>query len=348
VEEEVIEKPDVPDDVILRALEECYSIREAKLEFVPRGLDAAAWSFRVDAGGQAYFLKVSRRTEEVVGAWMPLFLSEQGIEQVIPALPAKSGKPHAVVDGLMYRLQHFVSGASAMDTGMPAQKWEEFGAFLRRLHGLELPAEVSSQLPREMFESRRWNRVSELQGSIHRHSSTDPLAAEMLEFWHGHEASVGAILERTAALAKRAKQAEHPIVLCHADVHTNNLLVGDDGRLYVIDWDDARLAPKERDLMFVLAEAGEAEKRSFFVGYGDAAIDPLILAYYQHEWCVEDFGAFAEEILDLDGASATTRANSLTWFKYLFAPGNSVPTALANEIGARTLQGADSTSGGRA
>ena len=79
----------------------------------------------------------------------------------------------------------------------------------------------------------------------------------------------------------------------------------------------------------------------------EAVSDPLLLAFYQHEWCVEDIGAFAEEILDLEGASASTRANSLSWFKYLFAPGNSVPTALANEVGAMTLQGGDPASGGR-
>jgi spectinomycin phosphotransferase len=169
----------------------------------------------------------------------------------------------------------------------------------------------------------------------------------MLEFWQGHEPSVEAILARTAALAKRVQLAEHPMVLCHADVHTNNVLLGDDGRLYVIDWDDARLAPKERDLMFVLAEAGEAEKRSFFTGYEEATIDPLLLAFYQHEWCVEDIGAFAEEILDLDGSSAGSRVNSLSWFKSLFAPGNSVPTALGNEIGARMLQGAGAAAGGQ-
>ena len=348
MEAEVIEKPDVPDEVILRALEDCYSIREAMLEFVPRGLDAAAWAYRVDAGGQAYFLKVSRRTEDTTGAWVPLFLSEQGIGRVIPTMIAKSGTAHAIVDGLMYRLQHFVAGRSALDARMPAHKWEEFGAFLRTLHALELPAEVSSQLRREQFESRRWNRVSELQGSIHHRSSADPLAAEMLEFWRAHEAKVAVILERTAALAKSVKQAEHPMVLCHADVHTNNILLGDDGRLYVIDWDDAMLAPKERDLMFVLAEAGKTERESFFAGYGEVAVEAPVLAYYQCEWCVEDIGAFAEEILDVDGATTGARSNSLSWFKYLFAPGNSVSIALANEFGARTLQGADPASGGRA
>lgn len=331
MEEEVIEKPDVPDEVILRALAEGYAIRDARIEFVPRGLDAEAWAYRVDAGGQAFFLKVSRRTENSIGAWMPLFLSGQGFEQVIPTLPARSGEACAVVDGLMYRLQRFVHGTSAMDSGMSGERWQQLGVFLRSLHSLELPAQVSNRLPREEFASRRWNRVAELHGSIHHRSSTDPLVAEMLEFWRGHEASVGVILERTAGLAKSVRQSQHPMVLCHADVHTNNLLLGDDGRLYVIDWDDARLAPKERDLMFVLAEAGETARASFFAGYGDRLIDPLLLAYYQHEWCVEDLGAFAQEILDVEGASAGSRANSLSWFKSMFAPGNSIPTALLGE-----------------
>lgn len=336
----MIEKPDVPDEVILRALEECYGIREAKLEFVPRGLDAAAWAYRVEAGGEAYFLKVSRRTEDTIGAWMPLFLSAQGFSQVIPALAARNGEAHAVLHGLMYRLQRFVRGESAMDNGLSAPQWEEFGAFLRRLHGLELPVDAASRLPRERFESRRWNQVSEIQATVPQRFGADVIAADMFAFWREHEASIGAILERTAALAKAARRTDHPMVLCHGDVHTNNVLLGDDRRLYVIDWDDAKLAPKERDLMFVLAEAGEAQRGSFFTGYGEAAIDPLLLAFYQHEWCVEDMGAFAEEILDLEGAGAGARANSLAWFKTLFAPGNSVSTALKSQAAAQVLEGA--------
>ena len=122
------------------------------------------------------------------------------------------------------------------------------------------------------------------------------------------------------------------MVLCHADVHTGNLLLTEDQRLYVVDWDDAMLAPKERDLMFVLAEAGAGEQVSFFAGYGPTEIDARALAYYQHDLCVEDMGAFAEEILDIESAGTATRTNSLKWFKSLFGPGGSLPTALANDI----------------
>jgi hypothetical protein len=52
------------------------------------------------------------------------------------------------------------------------------------------------------------------------------------------------------------------------------------------------------------------------------------LAYYRHDWCIEDIGAFGAEILD-KYAGEETRLNALRWFKSLFAPGGSVPNALA-------------------
>ena len=80
--------------------------------------------------------------------------------------------------------------------------------------------------------------------------------------------------------------------------------------MYVIDWDDVRLAPRERDLMFVLAELPGSEEQDFFAAYGSSDVNRLALAYYQHDWCVEDIGAFGVEILDTHAGEAT-RANAL-------------------------------------
>ena len=45
----------------------------------------------------------------------------------------------------------------------------------------------------------------------------------------------------------------------------------------MVDWDGLLLAPRERDLMFV---AGEEWTR-FLEGYGPAALDRTVLAYYR-------------------------------------------------------------------
>ena len=87
----MIEKPDVPDEVILKALEDCYAIRATELEFVPRGLDPAAWAYRARAGDQDYFVKVSKGRVDEAGAWAPMFLAEQGFPEVIAPVPTRAG-----------------------------------------------------------------------------------------------------------------------------------------------------------------------------------------------------------------------------------------------------------------
>jgi spectinomycin phosphotransferase len=73
-------------------------------------------------------------------------------------------------------------------------------------------------------------------------------------------------------------------------------------------------------------------ERLFFEGYGETEINPLALAYYRYDWCVEDVGEFAEDVFGRENIGAETKANSIRWFKTLFTQGNSVETALNTEI----------------
>ena len=104
-------------------------------------------------------------------------------------------------------------------------------------------------------------------------------------------------------------------VVCHADIHTHNVLLDGDGRLYIVDWDETLLAPKERDLMFVGAgidgpKYGPRETALFYQGYGDVSPDPLAIAYYRIEWGVQDLGEFGREILSADDVGAETKADA--------------------------------------
>jgi hypothetical protein len=57
-----------------------------------------------------------------------------------------------------------------------------------------------------------------------------------------------AMLDRVQALGAAAAARPHDRVLCHGDLIGDNLLVDRAGRLWVVDWDGAKLAPREADL----------------------------------------------------------------------------------------------------
>jgi spectinomycin phosphotransferase len=164
----------------------------------------------------------------------------------------------------------------------------------------------------------------------------DPFQKELAGFWLENYETIATILERTEALVKRIQHMRLEFVLCHADIHTANLLLSDDGKIYIVDWDETLLAPKERDLLFIIGSIfndrsdGKWEQL-FFEGYGETKVDSLAMAYYRYDWCVEDIGEFAKDVFGRANLGRETKANSIRWFKTLFAPRNSVEIALTTE-----------------
>ena len=92
------------------------------------------------------------------------------------------------------------------------------------------------------------------------------------------------MLARADDLAEVLRRRPLPLVICHADLHPGNVLVGRDGSLAIVDWDAPLLAPKARDLMGIgggLGLRGEipATEALFYQGYGAATVDRTALAY---------------------------------------------------------------------
>jgi aminoglycoside phosphotransferase (APT) family kinase protein len=61
-------------------------------------------------------------------------------------------------------------------------------------------------------------------------------------------ADMFAQLARLHRLQSTVRRLPGPFVLCHTDMGGDNLLIHHDGKLLVLDWDDATVAPPEHDL----------------------------------------------------------------------------------------------------
>lgn len=117
-----------------------------------------------------------------------------------------------------------------------------------------------------------------------------------------HRAEIQRLVNVAESLGQKIQEQSPACVLCHSDIHGGNVLIDKNGAIYIVDWDEPIMAPKERDLMFIGGGVGNVwnnphEEEFFYKGYGKAEIDRRILAYYRHERIVEDIAEYGQALL---------------------------------------------------
>src|SRR5919106_6576045 len=106
----MIEKPNISDEKIIVSLSENYSLQVYDIEFLPIGNDPSAFAYRVEAkDGNSYFLKLKKKLSNPAGLFVPRFLKDSGIEQVIAPLPTKTRELWANVNEFNLILYPFIN-----------------------------------------------------------------------------------------------------------------------------------------------------------------------------------------------------------------------------------------------
>ena len=321
---------------IVAALRTQYGLSVSSLSFLPLGSDSASAAYRVDADDAAtYFLKV--RTAEgfrVASLAVPHYLYGQGVPNIVAPLPAIAQTLWVRADGFRLSLYPFIHGRIGAHVGLTKQQWRTMGTITKRIHASVLTPELLQLVRREPYIPSRRDVLSRLEAAIAQGDWADPVQHELGAFWQSREEEIRMLVRRADVMGRQLRQASLPLVLCHADLHTWNVLLDEADGLWLVDWDDTLLAPKERDLMFVVGGIGRdlvspEETSCFFQGYGKTALDPQALVYYRYAWAVQDVGAYGERVFFTPGLSEESRRDALRSFMDLFEPGNIVAIAFA-------------------
>lgn len=324
----MIEKPEIEDDKIIDTLNQNYSIQAVRVEFLPIGNDSSAFAYRVDTrDGTSYFLKLKKNLSNLAGLFVSRFLKDSGIQQVVAPLATNTQELWANLDRFRLILYPFVVAVEAMQVGMSNSQWMEFGSTLKQIHSAGLSTDISQYVNRETFVPK-WSSVArELDEQVRSKKYDAPVQKELARFWKGHSQTVHTLIERTERIGKHLQQADLEFVLCHADIHTANILLTQEHEIFIVDWDDTLLAPKERDLMFV-SGVGTAQEKSFFNGYGNVEFNQLALAYYRYEWCVQEIGDFGARVFMAEDGGEDTKQDAVEGFIKLFSQGDVIEGAL--------------------
>ncbi len=175
-------------------------------------------------------------------------LADRGVFTAQPAaVPTRSGGLHATLGGLILALFPFIDGAR------PSESEAFATAFGRTIAELQAATSAVADLPlrREALDipfAEALPRAFDFLAGVGEDDRPGRRAARDLIL--PYRAEVMAELERLRMLQAAVRANDPPFVLCHRDIGLHNILAGDAGRLYFIDWDDVALAPPEHDLFF--------------------------------------------------------------------------------------------------
>ena len=317
------EAPRISEEDLRACLHDQYDLSPVTLTFLPLGHDYDAGMYRVESEqGTAYALKVTSRPLYEPRYLVPRYLRDQGIASVVAPIRTRSNALWAQLSDWTVIVYPWISGDSSL-TGMTNEQWKQVGSIFQRIHQVMLPPGGFASLRKETFhpaEYVRWVRafetslaVAETQDSYIQ--GTRAWERALRSSWVAHQSTIHTVLTSLEKLAGVLQSRPLPCVICHGDLHARNLIRNRSGQVFVIDWDEVMLAPKERDFIFVRPPHADA----FWEGYGPVEIDWVALTYFLWERVVQDLIECTRNVCFRDDWGDESRAEAVQLLDLILA-----------------------------
>jgi len=326
----------LPDQRIIDCLHTDYGIEVDTLTCLPLGADTNASVYKLEAQNQSsYFVKLKRGSHHDISLTIIELLQKTGIQQIIPPVKTIYGLPSQRIDGFTLIVYPFIDAQNGFCRILTNEQWLTLGKTLRQIHEIDVPSSIQHQVRREAYSTKWREIVRSLYTYIETPSTGDEIALKLSAFMKENTRAIHRLVDRADELAQLLQNESHKFVLCHSDLHGGNVLVDGNNTIYVVDWDDPIMAPKERDLMFMGGGVCNVwnnphEEAIFYKGYGETEVNKTILTYYRHERIVEDIAGFGQNLL-LTMAGGDGRQESYKHFIAMFEPRGVVDLAFKTD-----------------
>ena len=284
-------------------IEQHYSIQLCEITELALGADINAKLYKATTThGAMLFIKTRLNSEHSLSVTIPELLSEKGMQEIIPAIKTSYGKNAITFENISLSIFPFIKGENGFTRDLTNEQWVILGKSLRQIHNLQVPFSIRKQIPEEQFSSKWRNKLRSIYFLIESEQFVDELSLNLVEFIKKNRDTIQELIERSKSLAKELQTQELEFVFCHSDIHAGNVLIGDDERIYIVDWDSPIIAPRERDLMFIGAGVANVwnntyEEKLFYKGYGEIKINKRAISYYRYERIVEDIAIYCQCLL---------------------------------------------------
>jgi spectinomycin phosphotransferase len=325
------------DQYIIDCLRGSYGIEVQSITPLSGGADMNATIYKIQASDtSSFFAKLKLRCENDMSVSILELLHSSGIQQVIPPIKTIDGHSILRTDDVCVIVYPFIEGVNGFTHSLTDQQWITLGKALRQVHDLDVPSSLLEHIRQETYSPKWRQTVRSLYTHIQSNPpSNDAISLRFLNFMKDHKLVIQRLVDRAEQLCDNIKEHPTKFVLCHSDIHGGNVLLSGSNAIYIVDWDEPIMAPKERDLMFIGGSIGNVwnkphEEQLFYKGYGETEVDLTILAYYRHERIVEDIAIYSQELL-LTAAGGEDRPIMYQHFIDMFAPNGVVEIAFKTD-----------------
>ncbi len=322
---------------IINCLITDYGIEVTTLTFLPLGADLNVSLYKAQAVDRScYFVKVKHGHHHDISVAIAKLLHEAGIQQIIPPIKTTHGQPIHYIDDCTLIVYPFIDGQNGFSSNLTDDQWVILGKALRQIHEIEVPSSIQNQVRRETYSPQWREIVKQLFTHIEVKLIDDEIAMKLIRFMKENTKAIFRLVDRAHELGQKIKSQPTKFVLCHSDIHGGNVLIHGNNLIYIVDWDDPIMAPKERDLMFIGGGVANVwnkprEEEFFYKGYGATEVNVAMRAYYRHERIVEDIAVYGQELL-LTASGGANRQEMFNHFVAMFEPQGVVDIAFKTDI----------------
>lgn len=262
------EPADLDRSLLAAALAGGWGLVEPRLEYLPVGFGSHHWEAR-DGRGLRLFVTVDdleaahRAGPDVEGSFAALeqafstAAGLRGLDFVVAPVPARDGSILRRVSArYALTVTPFIDGAHS-DWG-PWEKPEERDEVAELLHRLHAKTPQLASPRRDDLSVQARAGLEDALAGIGRPWRSGPFAEPLRELVASRAAELGRRLAAFDELAVRVAADPAAWVVTHGEPHRGNTIRTPDGRLHLVDWDTTLLARRERDLIWVSDEDGDA------------------------------------------------------------------------------------------
>ncbi|HUX76722.1 MAG TPA: aminoglycoside phosphotransferase family protein [Anaerolineae bacterium] len=291
---------------LIHQIRRAYGLDVARLTFVPKG--EVSYSYVADcAGGDRYFLKcldasrLGKISASQLDFYLPLTwnLYSKGLFRNLPVpVRTRTGGFYTYFDGLPLVLFHFIAGRT-LDDEHPLSDTTlvALARSVATIHkstpeiGVENPCVERFDIP---FEDDLLNGLDELKRVTRRDRWSKRALRDLLL---PRKDEILGYLDHLRELQSVARTMRKDQVLCHTDLWGGNLIQGDDGSLYILDWEGAVLAPPEHDLYPFTGERFGVFLATYEREFRPVSLDGDIVRFYLYRRNLEDLTDWVFRIL---------------------------------------------------